>query len=34
MLAFVGLLGFSRRMAVWLVWTNSVDVTMAAINIT
>ena len=30
--AFVGILGFSRRMTVRLVWTNSVDVTMAAIE--
>jgi hypothetical protein len=30
--AFVGVLGFSRRMAVRLVWTNSVEVTMAAIE--
>lgn len=30
--AFVGILGFSRLMTVKLVWTNSVDVTMAAIE--
>ncbi len=30
--AFVGILGFSRLMTVRLVWTNSVDVTMAAIE--
>lgn len=30
--AFVGVLGYSRRMAVRLVWTNSVDITMAAIE--
>lgn len=30
--AFVGILGFSRLMAVRLVWTNSVDITMSAIE--